>query len=105
MIWYSTKSCISSTEGERFIFRQENSTLSAIRWICMGVIRMDSSTLSLALVMAAMILVISKVTSEPFRLMTVMLIFLHYILKGCTGHPQYFCSKRIITYNILRFKG
>ena len=91
MIWYSTKSCISSTEGERFIFRQENSTLSAIRWICMGVIRMDSSTLSLAL--------------EPFRLITVMLIFLHYILKGRTGRPQYFCSKRIITYNILRFKG
>ena len=37
--------------------------------------------------------------------MTVMLIFLHYILKGRTGRPQYFCSKRIITYNILRFKG
>ena len=71
----------------------------------MGVIRMDSSTLSLALVMAAMILVISKVTSEPFRLMTVMLIFLHYILKGRSGRPQYFCCKRIITYNILRFKG
>ena len=59
----------------------------------MGVIRMDSSTLSLALVMAAMILVISKVTSEPFRLITVMLIFLHYILKGRTEHPNIFVAK------------
>ena len=59
----------------------------------MGVIRMDSSTLSLALVMAAMILVISKVTSEPFRLMTVMLIFLHYILKGRTGRLNIFVAK------------
>ena len=54
---------------------------------------MDSSTLSLALVMAAMILVISKVTSEPFRLMTVMLIFLHYILKGRTEHPNIFAAR------------
>ena len=60
------------SEGERFIFRQENSTLSAIRWICMGVIRMDSSTLSLAFVMAAMILVMSKPTSAPFLLMIFM---------------------------------
>jgi len=62
----------SSTEGERFIFWQARSTDSAIRRICMGVMRSLSSTTSFALVMAAMILVISKSTSEPFLLMTFM---------------------------------
>ena len=72
MIWYSTRSWISSTEGERFIFRQLSSTNSAMRLTCIGVMRAPSSTLSLAFVMAAMILVISKTTSVPLRLMTFM---------------------------------
>ena len=70
MIWYSTRSWISSTEGARFIFRHASSTDSAIRRICTGVIRTLSSMVSLALVMAAMILVISKTASEPLRLTT-----------------------------------
>ena len=72
MIWDSTRSWISSTEGERFIFWQLSSTDSAIRWICTGVIRASSSMVLLALVMAAMIFVISKMTSVPFRFMTFM---------------------------------
>ncbi len=59
--------------GGRFIFRQLSSTNSAMRWICIGVMRAFSSTESLALVMAAMILARSKITSVPFRLMTFMI--------------------------------
>ena len=54
----------------------------------MGVIRIDSSTLSLAFVMAAMIFVMSKVTSEPFRLITVILIALHLYFKWVMIHPN-----------------
>ena len=72
MIWYSTRSWISSTEGARSSFWQLSSTDSAIRRICTGVMRLDSGMLSLALVTAAMILVMSKLTSVLFRLITFM---------------------------------
>ena len=72
MMWCSTMSWISSTVGARFIFWHCSSTDSAMRWICMGVIRSASATDSLALVMAMMILVMSKPTSAPFLLMIFM---------------------------------
>ena len=47
-----------------------------MRRICTGVMRSASSTSSLALVMATMILVMSKATSEPLRLMIFILFLL-----------------------------
>ena len=72
MIWSSTRSWISSTDRARFMDRQLFSTLSAMRRICIGVMRASSATTLLALVTAAMILTRSKVASEPFRLMIFM---------------------------------
>ena len=62
-------SWISSTVAARPIFWHWSSTDSAMRWICTGVMRSASSTESLALVTATMIFVMSKISSEPFRLM------------------------------------
>ena len=71
----------------------------------MGVIRMDSSTLSFAFVMAAMIFVMSKVTSEPFRLITfICLSSINTILSRDAAAPQHFRGYYIITHNIWGFK-
>ncbi len=90
MICSSTRSWISSTDGAWLITLHLFSTLVAISRIWAAVSLSASRISLLPLVMAAMILVISKSTSQPLRLIifiggSLLLVLLSHVCKKCIG--------------------
>ena len=111
MICSSTRSWISSTDGAWLITLHLFSTLVAISRIWAAVSLSASRISLLPLVMAAMILVISKSTSQPLRLIifiggSLLLVLLSHVCKNALEQTTLFCSMpRCAVSMITRYCG